>query len=60
MNVKTETLSALVIFVDENQEIVEIHGQDVTEYTQEEINEIFNSVPIHYYLPKPEPEDLEE
>jgi hypothetical protein len=56
---KPETPSALVVFLDEDENIVEIQGHDVTNYTQEEVNRVLDSVPVHYYLPKPEPEDLE-
>ncbi|HEY3361028.1 MAG TPA: hypothetical protein VGK06_04155 [Methanosarcina sp.] len=59
INVKRETPSALVIFVDENQEIVEIQGYDITCCTEAEINEILDPVPVHYYLPESNPEDLE-
>ena len=55
--VKPETPKALVILVDKNQNIVEIQGLDVTNCTDEEINIIMNSAPIHYYLPLP---DLEK
>lgn len=51
--------NALVVFLDENENIVEIQGKDVTSCTQEEIDAILNSTPIHYYLPKPDPDDFE-
>lgn len=58
-SLKPEHPASLVIFLDEDEKIVEIQGQDVTRCTPDEINEMLDSVPIHYYLPKPELEDLE-
>jgi len=67
--IKPEAPKCLVIIYDSelrggNQDIslkciTEIQGFDITGCTQEEINEILDSVPIHFYLPKPE-EDPEE
>lgn len=56
---KPEHPASLVIFLYEDEKIVEIQGQDVTRCTLDEINEMLDSVSIHYYLPKPKPEDLE-
>lgn len=54
-----ETPKAIVIFLDEDKNIDEIQGRVITGLTQEEINEILDSAPIHFYLPKSE-EDPEE
>lgn len=45
-----------MIFLDENKDIVEIQGRDITGCTEEEINEILDSVPIHFYLPRQDEE----
>lgn len=57
--IKPEAPKALVIFLDENKNIVEIQGRDITGCTEAEINEILDSTSIHFYFPKPE-EDPEE
>lgn len=56
---KPDLPSSLVIFLDENGIIHEIQGQDVTGCTQDEINKMLDSVPVLFYLPMPDPEDLE-
>lgn len=55
--IEPEVPKALVIFVDESQEIVEIQGRDIAGCTQEEINAVLDSVPIHFYLPEPDHEE---
>ena len=55
--IEPEALKALVIFVDDEKNIIEIQGRDIAGCTQEEINVVLDSVPIHFYLPKPDPEE---
>lgn len=67
--IKPEARKCLVIFCDpelrgDNRDIsieciTEIQGFDITGCTKEEIKELLDSVPIHFYLPKLE-EDEEE
>jgi len=58
--IKPNVPRALVIFLDEDENIVEISGYDITGWTQEEIGAFLDSVPIHFYFPKSEEDDEQE
>lgn len=48
--IKPEAHKALVIFLDEEENIVEIQGQDIASWTPEEISMFLDLVPIHFYF----------